>query len=186
MPDITLRKKWAMPNKKTFDIKPINEFIERHLTNGIWLDPFSNQSRFASRTVTNDLNQAFKCDYNLHAIDFLKLFSDCSVDGVLYDPPYSPRQVKECYDSIGLHVTQKDTQSSFWADIKFQISRVLKPDGKCISFGWNSGGIGKSLGFQQQEILLVAHGGMHNDTICVLEYKNLNLAKQLKLYNPKA
>lgn len=166
-----IKKQWAMPNKKTFDIKPITEFIEKHITMGLWLDPFSNQSRFSSRTVTNDLNPAFKCDYNLPAIEFLKLFSDCSVDGVLFDPPYSPRQIKECYENIGLRVTQKDTQSKFYSEIKNEIARVLKPKGICISFGWNSAGIGKKRGFKQQEILLVAHGSHHNDTICVFEYK---------------
>ena len=40
-----------------------------------------------------------------------------------------------------------------------------------LSFGWNSGGIGKSLGFEIIEILLVAHGGAHNDTICTVERK---------------
>ena len=44
-----IKKQWAMPNKKTFDIKPITEFIEKHITMGLWLDPFSNQSRFYNR-----------------------------------------------------------------------------------------------------------------------------------------
>jgi len=39
-----------------------------------------------------------------------------------------------------------------------------------ISFGWNSGGIGKTNGFEILEILLVAHGA-HNDTICTVERK---------------
>ena len=40
-----------------------------------------------------------------------------------------------------------------------------------ITFGWNSGGIGKKYGFEIKKILLVAHGGWHNDTICTLEIK---------------
>lgn len=43
--------------------------------------------------------------------------------------------------------------------------------GVCISFGWNSMGIGKKNGFEIIEILLVAHGGMHNDTIVTVETK---------------
>jgi hypothetical protein len=31
--------------------------------------------------------------------------------------------------------------------------------------------MGKNRGFEIQEILLVAHGGNHNDTICVVEKK---------------
>jgi hypothetical protein len=40
-----------------------------------------------------------------------------------------------------------------------------------ISFGWSSNGIGKTLNFEQLEILIVAHGGIHNDTICTVERK---------------
>jgi hypothetical protein len=36
-----------------------------------------------------------------------------------------------------------------------------------LSFGWNSAGMGDF--FEPVELLLVAHGGAHNDTICVAE-----------------
>ena len=99
------------------------------------------------------------------------MFADQSVDGVLYDPPYSLRQVAECYKGVGVSVTSEMTRSSFWGDIKKEIARVVKPNGKVISFGWNSGGIGKKLGFEIKKILLVPHGGIHNDTICTVELK---------------
>ena len=52
-----------------------------------------------------------------------------------------------------------------------QIAREIKVGGKVISFGWNSGGLGKNRRFKIHKILLVAHGGLHNDTICVVERK---------------
>ena len=99
------------------------------------------------------------------------MFDDNSIDFILYDPPYSPRQVSECYQKMDRTVTMTDTQSSYWSKHKKQIARILKPNGKVITFGWNSGGIGKTLGFEIEKILLVAHGGWHNDTICTLERK---------------
>jgi len=63
------------------------------------------------------------------------------------------------------------TQSSYWSNCKKEISRIVKENGYVISCGWNSGGIGKKLGFNQIEILLVAHGGWHNDTIITVEKK---------------
>lgn len=95
------------------------------------------------------------------------------MDGVLYDPPYSPRQVKECYDNIGRSITQNDTKSSYWTKHKKEIARIVKPNGKVITFGWNSGGIGTKYGFEIVRILLVPHGGWHNDTICTVNIKNL-------------
>lgn len=49
---------------------------------------------------TNDLDPTTTADYHLDAIDFLKLQSDTSCDLVLFDPPYSPRQVSECYKKL--------------------------------------------------------------------------------------
>lgn len=166
---VSIERVWAMPNKNTFDIKPINALITDEMTDGLWIDPFANKNKLA--TVTNDLNKAFDTDYHLDALDFMKLFDDNSVDGVLYDPPYSPRQVSECYNDVGYNVTWDTTKASFWGNHKREISRIVKPGGKVITFGWNSGGIGRKYGFEISRILLVPHGGWHNDTICTVEIK---------------
>ena len=141
---------WAMPNKRTFTIKPIKNLIDKYKKGSNWLDPF-------------------QYPYTEDVITHLNRFKNSSQDGVLFDPPYSPRQLKECYDDIGevLH----DTKSSVWANWKDETARVIQPDGLCLSFGWSSQGLGKNRGFKIIEILLVAHGGNHNDTICVVEKK---------------
>ncbi|MBQ3265728.1 MAG: hypothetical protein IJH07_08120 [Ruminococcus sp.] len=158
-----------MPNKNTFDIKPIHELIVEELTDGLWIDPFANTNKLAS--VTNDLNPDYDTDYHMDALDFMKMFDSDSVDGVLYDPPYSPRQVSECYNNVGYNVTWDTTKASFWGNHKREISRIVKIGGKVITFGWNSGGIGYKYGFEIERILLVPHGGWHNDTICTVEVK---------------
>lgn len=164
-----IERQWAMPNKNTFEIKPIKELIQNEMTTGLWIDPFANRNKLA--TVTNDLNPVFDTDYHMDALDFLKIFDDSSVDGVLYDPPYSPRQVTECYQGVGMNVTNETTRASFWGNQKKEISRIVKPGGKVITFGWNSGGIGRKYGFEITRILLIPHGGWHNDTICTVEVK---------------
>lgn len=167
--NISIQRVWAMPNKNTFDIKPINNLIKEELTDGLWIDPFANQNKLA--TITNDLSLEFDTDYHMDALDFMKLFDSDSVDGVLYDPPYSPRQVSECYNNVGYNVTWDTTKASFWGNHKREISRIVKIGGKVITFGWNSGGIGYKYGFEIERILLVPHGGWHNDTICTVELK---------------
>lgn len=96
---------------------------------------------------------------------------DNIADMVLYDPPYSARQVSESYKRLGGAVNMQTTQSSYWARQKKEIARITKKGGVVITCAWNSGGIGAGLGFEQQEILLVAHGGWHNDTIVTVEKK---------------
>ena len=167
--DVMLERIWAMPNKNTFEIKPIHNLIIDELTDGVWIDPFANRNKLA--TITNDLSTEYNTDYHLDALDFMKLFESESIDGVLYDPPYSPRQVSECYNNVGLNVTWDTTKASFWGNHKREISRIVKIGGKVITFGWNSGGIGYKYGFEIQRILLVPHGGWHNDTICTVEIK---------------
>jgi hypothetical protein len=164
-----ITRTWAMPNKQTFDIKPIKELIERHRIDGVTIDPFANKNRLAS--ITNDLDPQYGCDFNLDAKDFLKQFEDSSVDMVYFDPPYSPRQVSECYKALGKTVNMETTQASFWSNMKDEIARIVKPGGIVLSFGWNSMGIGKTRRFEMVEVLLVPHGGAHNDTICVVERK---------------
>lgn len=167
---IIFNRAWAMPNKNTFDIKPIKELIYKYYKDEyISIDPFANKNKICK--ITNDLDPYFHTDYNLDALDFLKIFENNSIDFVLYDSPFSPRQVSECYKKLGRTVNHETTQSSFWGNLKKEIERVTKKDSIVISFGWNSNGIGKTKGFEIIEILMVSHGGNHNDTICTVERK---------------
>ena len=145
-----------MPTSRTFQIKPISELIHKYAFGNI-IDPFANDNKIA--TVTNDLNPEYDTDFHMDATDFLKMFDDNSVDTVLYDPPYSPRQVSECYKNLGRTVNMQTTQACYWSKQKEQIGRIVKPNGIVITCSWNSGGIGKKYGFEIAEILLVPHGG---------------------------
>ena len=169
-----INRVWAMPNKHTFDIKPIKELIWSYaegtrLSQEHIIDPFANKNEIA--TITNDLDTQYDTDYHMDALDFLKIFDDKSIEMVLYDPPYSPRQVSECYKKLDMTVNMQTTQSSYWGNQKKEIARLIKYGGYVITCGWNSGGIGKTKGFEIVEILLVAHGGWHNDTIVTVERK---------------
>ena len=55
---------WAMPNKNTFDIKPIKKLIQEELDKDkLWIDPFANKNKLAK--ITNDLNPEYSTDYHL-------------------------------------------------------------------------------------------------------------------------
>jgi hypothetical protein len=169
---LRINRAWAMPNRNTFSIKPINELVKRLTSdpeNVASVDPFSNGKQYA--TITNDLDPDLPATCHEDAFDFLKGLMTDNISLVLFDPPYSPRQVSECYKKLGKTVNMQTTQSSYWTKLKKEIARIVRPGGKVLTCGWNSGGIGKTLGFEIEEILLVAHGGWHNDTICTVEVK---------------
>lgn len=168
MGQLVINRTWAMPNKRTFSIKPIENVIAKY-AKGIVIDPFANESTIA--TITNNIDPHVKTDYHLDALDFLKIFPNGSIDTVLYDPPYSPRQVSESYRKFDKTVNMQTTQAAYWANQKNEIARIMKCGGYVITCAWNSGGIGKKHGFEIVEILLVAHGGWHNDTIVTVERK---------------
>lgn len=161
-----IRRVWAMPNRNTFSIKPIGDLLGRYATDNS-IDPFANESKVAA--ITNDIDSEYDTDYHLNATDFMDLFDDWSIDLVLLDPPYSSTQVMRVYRKLDKTVTGADTRSSFWANIKNKIARVLSTEGVVISFGWNTNGMGKSRGFKVVEILMVHHGAQHNDTLVTVE-----------------
>lgn len=164
---------WAMPSHDTFSVKPIGEFVQRYLAQSkCSVDPFARNKDWA--TYTNDLNPATSAKYHMDAEHFAEMLGVCGVtaDLVLFDPPYSPRQISECYKSIGMEVGMKETQSALlYQRVRQSILTVCEPGTIVLSFGWNSVGMGKKNGFEQVEILLCCHGGAHNDTICLAERK---------------
>lgn len=126
-------------------------------------DPFSNNKtvrRQGTTLVTNDLNPKFNADYCMDANDFAeemykqqKLF-----DLVLFDPPYSLRQLKDCYESIGQELPHWQTQN-MWGRAKDALAKCIAPGGYVISLGWSSHGFGERRGFEKQEIHNIEQSG---------------------------
>lgn len=166
-----ISKAWAMPNGKTFSIKPIKEFVEKYIYGkNVIVDPFANECKYG--TITNDLNPEFDTNYHMDALKFMEMLPSNSADVVLYDPPYSITQASQLYKNYGKEKLEVNVANmKYWALYKDNISRILKIGGVCLSFGWNTNGVGINRGFEMQEILIVAHGGSKNDTLCTAEIK---------------
>ncbi len=176
---LKIRRVWAMPNKWTFRIKPIKELLQKYsicdemkILSGIpykdWFDPFAGYNSPAE--YKNDLDVNSPSNWHKDALELLKEIKSESKNCVLYDPPYSITQARQ-------YGKKEFASMKYWADCKNEIARIIKQGGISISFGWNSNGLGKNRGFFQREILLVAHGGSKNDTICVVEQKIISCGK---------
>jgi hypothetical protein len=146
---IRIDRIWAMPNARTFTIKPIRDLLAEEIH-----DDYK-------------ISDPFPYPYSKDATEYMNELEDESIDCMLFDPPYSPRQLKEMYQGKGKY----DTKSSTWSNWKDLASKKVRCGGKCISFGWSSGGLGKNRGFEIYRILLVPHGGTRNDTIVTCERK---------------
>jgi hypothetical protein len=161
-----------MPDSNTFSQKPIAALLQRWLSSGmVIVDPFARNSLWG--TVTNDLNPETKASSHLPADEFISSLNGTRADAVLFDPPYSPRQIAECYQQIGRPCGREDTQNArLYKTVKQGLNHILKLEGIAICCGWNSLGMGLSNNFEMLEILLVTHGGAHNDTIVTVERKS--------------
>lgn len=124
-----IRKCWAMPNNRTFLIKPIKEFVEQAIQGkSVVIDPFANLSKYG--TITNDLNTEYDTTYHLDALEFLKMLPPLSADAVLFDPPYSITQAAEHYKKYGTDKLEVNVANmGYWASCKDNIARVLKVGG---------------------------------------------------------
>lgn len=157
-------RRWAMPNSDTFSVPPIGAFVHSYLhSSKVSVDPFARNKRWA--TYTNDLNPETRAEHHMDAEKFLLMLARQGVkaDLVIFDPPYSPRQISECYKSIGMEVGMKETQSALlYQRVRNAIVPILSDDAIVLSFGWNTAGMGKKRGFDIIEIMLCCHGGAHN------------------------
>lgn len=168
-----------MPSGDTFSVRPIGEFVRKYLAQSkVSVDPFARNNAWA--TYTNDLNPKTTAQRHMDAESFLVQLQteglNGAIDLAILDPPYSPRQISECYKEAGITVGMKDTQNAaLYSRVKAALFPLLSADAIVLSFGWNSAGMGEKYGFEQAEIMLVAHGGAHNDTICLAERRSLRL-----------
>lgn len=168
-----MSRTFAMPNSETFEINPIGDFVNRYLADSkVSVDPFARNRNWF--TYTNDLNPETTAQHHMDAEEFLRKLKGGGVtaDLGIFDPPYSPRQISECYKAIGLKVGMEETQNGrLYKRVRDAMDELLPPGGVVLSFGWQSAGMGKRRGYEMIEIVLVNHGGGHNDTICVAEKK---------------
>ncbi len=171
----TFERKWCMPNAATFQMRPIRERLESVIKeDSIWIDPFVRNSIVKDKmTYTNDLNEDFSTigvdgkPSHMDGILFLETIPDNFADGVLFDPPYTVHQVCQIYQGVGGPVRRKQAAKAY-----DEITRILKPNGLLITFGFNTNGPGKKRGFELEHLMDLCHGGSHNDTL-VATFKKL-------------
>lgn len=161
-------REWAMPNSETFSILPIRALLKRYIEPGmVVIDPFARNSKIG--TITNDLNPETGAQSHLDAAEFLSglVAERVSADVVILDPPYSNRQIIEMYQGVGREFKAEDDVNRY-ARYRRPIDNLLKVGGLVISCGWHTNGWGN---YALVEVLIVPHGGAHNDTLVTVERK---------------
>jgi hypothetical protein len=140
-----------MPQLKTF--------IESKCIGRV-LNLFAGKNRLNVDETRVDVDPEMPADYHIDAADFIDTWDKFSFDTVVLDPPYNVRKSREKYG--GRHIGK-------YKIIKDNLHKVLSPNARVISLGYDSVGMSFSRGFIKSHICLICHGGDHNDTICLVE-----------------
>ena len=139
-------------------------------------DPFARESftNFLQGCITNDLNKEFNTNYNLEFQEFAQIMNDLnySFNLLFFDPPYSLRQLKDCYDGIGKDLELWQTHN-MWRAGKDILAPLIELGGYVISFGWTSSGFGKKRGFKKIAVHLFEQAAREDryDLIMTIEQK---------------
>ncbi|KKK61034.1 hypothetical protein LCGC14_3018370 [marine sediment metagenome] len=169
----TIMRVWEMPNRYTFKMQAVQDLLKREMS-GYWADPFCGVASPAQ--VCNDADSSIQAEFHLDGLDFLRSLKDESVDGILFDPPYSLEQALRKYKPKHNGTAGR---TEYWAKCKDEIARIVRAGGKAICFGWDSTGIGNNRGFKLQHVLLLCHGACHNDTIVTVEKRTAAIQRPL-------
>jgi len=162
-----INRQWHIAKRDTLQIKPIERFVKKWIKHPAY-DPFARNCTLCD--VTNDLNPETSAQYHEFAEDFLRRFKHMPF--VLFDPPYSLSQAKECYQSYGVPFLKHESCNvGRWTPERNLIAERQNAGDIVISLGWSTVCMGKKRGYEIKEILLVPHGPAKNDTICVVESK---------------
>jgi hypothetical protein len=118
-------------------------------------DPFAREGFVGKlpNCISNDLNPEFPTDYNLEFKDFARVMNmhNQDFDLLVFDPPYSLRQLKEHYDGIGKNLKLWQTHN-MWGTGKNLITEHMPVGSITISLGWTTAGFGKKRGFQKKAV----------------------------------
>lgn len=146
----------------TFESPKIKKWVEEN-SSGKCLNLFAGKTKLNLDEVRNDIDQSMLSDYHLDALKFVKQCND-KFDTIILDPPYAYRKAMEMY---------KGNYTSKFKLIADEITRLLKNNGKVISFGYHTTFMGKKRGFELEKLCVFAHGGAQHATIGIIEVKYL-------------
>ena len=145
----------------TFESPKTKKWVEQN-SNGKCLNLFAGKTKLDIDEVRNDIDDSALKDFQMDALEFVKyaIKNNMFFDTIILDPPYAYRKAMEMYNG---NYTSKFKQI---ADL---IPKILKENGRVISFGYHSTFLGEKRKAQLTKLCVFAHGGAQHCTIGIIE-----------------
>lgn len=155
------------PKRYTFEMPKLKKWVESQCRGKV-LNLFAGKVTLCVNEVRNDVDQKMPADYHLPADKFCKMAIEKNMkfDTIILDPPYNLRKSREKYNG---------RYFGSFTIIKRMVPELLNPNGRVITLGYDTTGIGKKRGFDKIAVCVVCHKGDHDDTLCLVERKNPQL-----------
>jgi len=145
----------------TFQSPKIKKWVEDN-SSGKVLNLFAGKTKLSLNEIRNDIDKEMLAKYHKDAVDFVKEWKGHKFDTIILDPPYAYRKAMEMY---------KGNYSSRFKQLADLVPKILKKNGKVISFGYHSTFLGKKRDFELNKLCVFAHGGSQHCTIGIIEMK---------------
>lgn len=140
-----------------------------------WLiaDPFARNCPVG--THTNDLNPHTQAENHIDGLEWLRLQPSSYFDCVILDPPFSDVANDRIYDHERIHGEKSNiyTQATYFKSVMMEIFRILKPNGRCLRFGYTTSTLCKGLTLAR--LWVVNFYSPRNDVLVSLMIKNSNV-----------
>lgn len=149
-------------NCYTFKSGKMKKWVEDN-SSGYVLNLFAGKTKLALNEHRNDIDSYALSDSNLDALEFVLTYDGPKFNTVILDPPYSYRKAMEMY---------KGSYCSKFKLLADNITKIIKPDARIISFGYHSTFMGKIRGFKLWSLCVFAHGGAQHCTIGIIEKRS--------------
>lgn len=146
------------PKRYTFEQPQLKLWVEKW-SKGKVLNLFAGTTKLNVDEFRVDIDKTCPANWYGDAYEFVTT-TKSKFDTIIFDPPYNLRKAREKYGGRYIGLATK---------IKNELPKILNPNSRVISFGYDTVGMSKSRGFNKIAICLVCHNGDHQDTLCVVE-----------------
>ena len=155
------------PARYTFEMPQLKAWVEQWCR-GQTLNLFGGKIRLKiDEEISNDIDTTMPTIHHMDAMQLVDSWTGPPFDTIVLDPPYNLRKAREKYNGRFIGSFTK---------IKDHLIPIMAERARVISLGYDTVGMSRRRGFHKIAIVVVCHGGDHNDTLGVVEERtNTNI-----------